>query len=50
MPACVQEGGRVMATFKEHLHLPVTKVDNADRMLARLKVSTSSLCLLLDVG
>jgi GMP synthase (glutamine-hydrolysing) len=31
-----QEGQRVMDTFNAHLHLPVTKVDDAARMLARL--------------
>ena len=30
------EGKRVMDTFNEHLHLPVTKVDDAERMIARL--------------
>ena len=28
-----------MDTFKNHLHLPVTKIDDSKRMLARLKVS-----------
>ena len=32
-----KEGERVMDTFNEHLHLPVTKVDDAERMLGRLK-------------
>ncbi|KAI3426251.1 hypothetical protein D9Q98_008626 [Chlorella vulgaris] len=32
-----KEAERVMDTFNEHLHLPVTKIDDADRMLARLK-------------
>lgn len=32
-----QEGERVMATFTEHLHLPVTKVDHSAVMLAKLK-------------
>ncbi|KAK9830479.1 hypothetical protein WJX72_011957 [[Myrmecia] bisecta] len=32
-----KEGERVMETFEKHLHLPVTKVDDAERMLARLK-------------
>jgi len=31
------EADRVMATFSEHLHLPVTKVDASARMMARLK-------------
>ncbi len=28
----------MMDTFKNHLHLPVTKIDDSKRMLARLKV------------
>ena len=36
----LQEGERVMDTFKNHLHLPVTKIDDSKRMLARLKVRT----------
>ncbi|CAL5221810.1 g4066 [Coccomyxa viridis] len=32
-----KEGERVMDTFKNHLHLPVTKIDDSKRMLARLK-------------
>ena len=35
----MQEAERVMDTFKNHLHLPVTKIDDSKRMLARLKVS-----------
>lgn len=31
-----KEGERVMATFKEHLHLPVTKIDDSKRMLGKL--------------
>lgn len=31
------EGERVMATFNEHLHLPVTKIDDSERMLSRLR-------------
>jgi GMP synthase (glutamine-hydrolysing) len=31
-----KEGERVMDTFKEHLHLPVTKVDDSKRMLSKL--------------
>lgn len=31
------EAERVMATFNENLHLPVTKIDDAERMLARLQ-------------
>jgi hypothetical protein len=27
-----------MATFKEHLHLPVTMIDDSQRMLTELKV------------
>ena len=38
----VQEGERVMATFKEHLHLPVTMIDDSQRMLTELKVPPSS--------
>ena len=34
----MQEGERVMDTFKNHLHLPVTKIDDSKRMLSRLKV------------
>ena len=30
-----------MDTFKNHLHLPVTKIDDSKRMLARLKVCPS---------
>ena len=36
-PAGVQEAERVMATFVEHLHLPVTHVDDSARTLGRLK-------------
>ncbi|EFN56364.1 hypothetical protein CHLNCDRAFT_144859 [Chlorella variabilis] len=32
-----KEAERVMDTFNQHLHLPVCKVDDADRMLGRLK-------------
>lgn len=39
--SCVQEAERVMATFVEHLHLPVTHVDDAQRTLARLKAGAS---------
>ena len=28
-----------METFEKHLHLPVTKIDDSKRMLAKLKVS-----------
>eukprot|EP00889_Picochlorum_renovo_P006871 jgi/Picre1/33901/NNA_001380.t1 len=31
-----KEGERVMSTFKEHLHLPVTKIDDSKRMLSKL--------------
>ncbi|KAG7670965.1 hypothetical protein KSW81_004393 [Nannochloris sp. 'desiccata'] len=34
------EGKRVMDTFNEHLHLPVTKVDDAERMIKRLTGKT----------
>ena len=27
-----------MDTFEQHLHLPVTKIDDAERMLSLLKV------------
>ncbi len=33
----LDEADRVMATFSEHLHLPVTKVDASERMMERLK-------------
>ena len=29
----------MMETFEKHLHLPVTKIDDSKRMLAKLKVS-----------
>uniref|UniRef100_A0A061S0U0 GMP synthase [glutamine-hydrolyzing] n=1 Tax=Tetraselmis sp. GSL018 TaxID=582737 RepID=A0A061S0U0_9CHLO len=32
-----KESERVMKTFKEHLHLPVTVIDDSERMLSRLK-------------
>lgn len=32
-----KEAERVMSTFSEHLHLPVTKIDHSKRMLERLK-------------
>ena len=32
-----EEGERVMATFTEHLHLPVTMIDRSKEMLAKLK-------------
>ena len=28
-----------MATFKEHLHLPVTMIDDSQRMLSELQVT-----------
>ena len=31
-----REAERVMATFEQHLHLPVTKIDVSERMLAKL--------------
>lgn len=34
-----QEAERVMTTFQQHLHLPVTKIDDAERMMSLLKVS-----------
>lgn len=33
-----QEAERVMDTYEQHLHLPVTKIDDAERMLGLLKV------------
>ena len=48
----VQEAERVMDTFKNHLHLPVTKIDHSEVMLNRLKVCTPSfgtnLCCMLS--
>ncbi|KAK9831472.1 hypothetical protein WJX81_008476 [Elliptochloris bilobata] len=32
-----KEAERVMETFEQHLHLPVTKIDDAERMLGLLK-------------
>ena len=32
-----------MDTFKNHLHLPVTKIDDSERMLSRLKVRLASM-------
>ena len=29
----------MMETFEKHLHLPVTKIDDSKRMLAKLKAS-----------
>ena len=43
-PAAVQEAERVMETFEKHLHLPVTKIDDAERMLGLLKVPPPLLC------
>ena len=40
---CAQEAERVMATFKEHLHLPVTMIDDSQRMLNELKARLSRL-------
>ena len=42
-----------MDTFEQHLHLPVTKIDDAERMLGLLKASpgacqgtmSSSICV-----
>ena len=36
-----KEAERVMDTFQQHLHLPVTKIDGADRLLKLLQVSLS---------
>lgn len=36
-----KEAERVMDTFQKHLHLPVTKIDGAVRLLKQLKVSPS---------
>lgn len=38
-----KEAERVMDTFQQHLHLPVTKIDGAARLLKLLKVSLSAL-------
>ncbi len=38
----LQEAEQVMDTFNNHLHLPVTKVDDSDRVLTALKVSSRS--------
>ncbi len=43
-PAVVQEAERVMETFEKHLHLPVTKIDDSERMLGLLKVPFPLLC------
>ena len=37
----------MMDTFNNHLHLPVTKIDDSQRTLARLKARTSSHTLFL---
>ena len=37
-----------MATFKEHLHLPVTMIDDSQRMLSELGVTAAD-CLPLPV-
>ncbi len=34
----------MMETFEKHLHLPVTKIDDAERMLGLLKVPSPLLC------
>ena len=34
----LQEAERVMKTFKDHLHLPVTMIDDTATMMATLKV------------
>ena len=36
----------MMETFEKHLHLPVTKIDDSKRMLAKLKVSLL-MCVLM---
>lgn len=41
----LQEAEQVMDTFNNHLHLPVTKVDDSERVLAALQVSVVSLLL-----
>ena len=33
----LREADRVMETFEKHLHLPVTKIDTAERMMSRLR-------------
>lgn len=38
----MQEGERVMDTFKNHLHLPVTKIDDSQSMLGKLKARQAS--------
>ena len=38
----LQEQERVMKTFMNHLHLPVTVIDDSERMLGRLKVPRPS--------
>ena len=43
-PGPLQEAERVMETFEKHLHLPVTKIDDSKRMLAKLKVSLLMCC------
>ena len=35
-----KEAERVMNTFQKHLHLPVTKIDGAERMLKLLQVKS----------
>ncbi len=35
----------MMDTFRNHLHLPVTKIDDSARMLARLKVQPGHLLI-----
>lgn len=43
-----QEAEQVMDTFNNHLHLPVTKVDDSERVLAALKVPGVSLTAAQD--
>jgi len=38
-----QEAERVMDTFEKHLHLPVTKIDDAERMMSLLKARARQL-------
>ncbi len=35
-----------MATFKEHLHLPVTMIDDSQRMLSELQVTSPRVTVL----
>lgn len=42
----MQEAERVMDTFKNHLHLPVTMIDHSEVMLNRLKVHAAIFALM----